>query len=129
MTPEPRPEPPPLTEIQPMIYGLIFAWLAQDYWTIARTQEALARSGATAGQIAEVATLAAAALLAGACGSAAKATERAERRWQQDTARQARLIAGQQERAAWAPSSRLGSASRGGRRSARSARGRSRRPR
>jgi hypothetical protein len=102
MTPPPQLE---LPDIQPMMYGLIFAWLAEDYWAIARIQEALAKTGATPGQVAETATLAAASLLAETLGAAALAAPIAERRWQSDTARHARLITGrreQQERTAWA---------------------------
>jgi hypothetical protein len=97
MSPNPDLPPEPGT-IQPFLYGLIFCWLVEDYWGVARIQEALDETGATAGQIAEGATLAAASLLSDALGSAAKAAEVAERRWQTDSARAARQLVGRQER-------------------------------
>lgn len=96
------PQPPPPADIQPFLYGLIFCWLAEDYFTVARIREALAETGATADQIAEGATLAAAALLTDALG-VARAAALAEARWQSDAGRAARQIADRKDRAWAAP--------------------------
>jgi hypothetical protein len=80
--------------LQTQAYGYIHAWLAEDYWTIARIVAALQDSGATMEQVAETFSLAAASLLTTACGTAEAAAALAARRYSGDAARQGRLVGG-----------------------------------
>lgn len=87
--------PVDLAALQVQAEAHITAWLDDDYWTISRIMDALAGSGATAGQVAEVYSLAAAALLTDAFrGRRSVAAVLAAHRLEQDSTRQARVLAG-----------------------------------
>lgn len=71
----------------------IHAWVAKDFWTVARCQLEAEESGASVAAVAEAFGLAAAALLTDACGrSSARAAVVAAERLGTDAGRQARLL-------------------------------------
>lgn len=79
--------------LQVQALGLIHAWLAEDYWTVARIEAAIEASGATPVQVAQVVSLAAAALLTDAFGgSSLRAEQAAAARYGADAAKQARQV-------------------------------------
>ena len=87
------PGAPAPAALQVQAAALIHAWLAEDYWTAARVEAAIADSGATAVQVAQVVSLAAASMLTEAFGGSSLAAERfAADRYGRDAAAQARLV-------------------------------------
>jgi hypothetical protein len=56
------------TTLRIMALGCIYAWLAEDYWTITRIELALEATGATPRQVAESFSVAAASMLSDVCG-------------------------------------------------------------
>lgn len=85
------PDPPEQTKLLIMAYGYVHAWLAEDYWTIARIVAELEDCGATMVQVAETFSIAAAALLTDAHdGDRFKATALAARRYSTNAGRTAR---------------------------------------
>jgi hypothetical protein len=84
---------PQLADLAVQAKAHILAWLDKDYWTAARIMDALAESGATAEQIAEVYSLAAAALLTDAFGGRrGHAATMTAHRLEQDTTRHAQML-------------------------------------
>lgn len=101
MKPGAPPDLADLAALQVQAQAHILAWLDKDFWTIARIMHELAESGATAEQVAEVYSLAAASLLTDAFGG--KRTQAAAltaARLEQDATRQARVLAGMDAQAA-----------------------------
>jgi len=94
MTDGSGPVPPEQTKLLIMAYGYVHAWLAEDYWTIARIVAELEDSGASMVQVAEAFSLAAAALVTDAYGGDRfKAMGLAARRYSANAGRKARNIA------------------------------------
>jgi len=54
--------------LKTMAQGYIYAWLAEDYWTMTQIEGALEARGVTARQVAESFSLAAASMLNDICG-------------------------------------------------------------
>jgi len=83
--------PPDQGKLLVMAYGYMHAWLTEDYATAARIEVTLEDCGATMVQVAQVFSLAAAALATAACdGSAVQAARLAEARYLETAGRQAR---------------------------------------
>jgi hypothetical protein len=77
--------------LQTMGLAYMYAWLAEDYWTIAQIVLALEARGATAQQVAESFGLAAASLVTDMCGAdSSHAAVLAYTKASADAARQAR---------------------------------------
>jgi putative effector of murein hydrolase len=58
-----------LWALKTMGLGYIYAWLAEDYWTMTRIEQAIEARGVTARQVAESFSLAAASMLSDVCGA------------------------------------------------------------
>lgn len=79
--------------VQAMGLAYIRAWLDEDYWTQDQIKTALAESGATMGQVAELFALMAASLLTEAHGgSSHAAADHAAARQDAEVARHIRLL-------------------------------------
>lgn len=90
--------PPDLPEAAALLVQAkahILAWLDKDYWTAARIMDAISESGASPEQVAETYSLAGASLLTDAFGGRrGLAATLAAHRLEQDSTRQARVLAG-----------------------------------
>ena len=88
------PQRPDQATLMTMAYGYIHAWLAEDYWTIARIVAAMQDSGATMEQVAETFSLAGAALMTDTVGgSSVRAAQLVASRIIETAGRQARTRA------------------------------------
>lgn len=90
MTANPEPGPPDQNTVLIIAYGWVHAWLADDYWTVARLMAELEDLGATMQQVAECFSLAAAALLTDAAGDKYAAMALAARKCSEKVGRRAR---------------------------------------
>lgn len=84
-----------LAALQVQAAGYVHAWLAQDFWTIARIADEITRAGYTPAQVAEVFSLFAASLLTEAfAGARSGAAALAAARYGAEAGKQARLLSG-----------------------------------
>lgn len=90
MTAKSDPGPPDQNTVLIIAYGWVHAWLAEDYWTVARLMAELEDLGATMHQVAECFSLAAAALLTDAAGDKYAAMALATRKYSEKVSKRAR---------------------------------------